>query len=225
MVASAFSPGLSGHHLAAFLRALVAGFSALLAMLHFVFGAFVAARLTNVRAQSAEFPGEPRPARHESHGETADVSAVAIQFDAAHHHFDVLFVQTRGRAMFAGGDAFVAGVDAALILFVFHIFSLSVVSFVLLIPRTKCSQKTGKCLAAAHEIIVTGEAGITGAGCTKPVRDLALHIGGNPAGLTNGTDEGNARFARELSDLGGLSDNVCLDHFTIFPQCGIFVPM
>jgi len=55
-------------------------------------------------------------------GEAADVGAVAIQFDATHHHFDVWFVQTGRRAMFAGGDAFVAGVYAFLIFFVSHIF-------------------------------------------------------------------------------------------------------
>jgi hypothetical protein len=43
---------------AAFISAPVTGFGALLTMLHFVFGAFIAARLTNLGAERAEFSGE-----------------------------------------------------------------------------------------------------------------------------------------------------------------------
>ena len=45
-------------HFPAFFSALVTGFSTLLTMLHFVFGAFITARLTNLGAERAEFSGE-----------------------------------------------------------------------------------------------------------------------------------------------------------------------
>ena len=44
-------------HLPALFRALMAGRSALLTMLLFVFGAFIATRLTNLSAYRAEFCG------------------------------------------------------------------------------------------------------------------------------------------------------------------------
>jgi len=45
-------------HFPAFFSALVTGFGALLTMLHFVFDAFITARLTNLGAERAEFSGE-----------------------------------------------------------------------------------------------------------------------------------------------------------------------
>jgi hypothetical protein len=44
-------------HFPAFFSALMTGRSALLTMLRFVFGAFIAARLTNLSAYRAEFRG------------------------------------------------------------------------------------------------------------------------------------------------------------------------
>jgi hypothetical protein len=46
------------YHYLAFFSAFVTGFSTLLTMLHFVFGAFITARLTNLGAERAEFSGE-----------------------------------------------------------------------------------------------------------------------------------------------------------------------
>jgi hypothetical protein len=46
------------YHFPAFFSTFVTGFSALLTMLHFVFGTFITARLTNLSAERAEFSGE-----------------------------------------------------------------------------------------------------------------------------------------------------------------------
>jgi hypothetical protein len=45
-------------HFPAFFSAFVTSFSAVLTMLHFVFGAFITARLTNLGAERANFSGE-----------------------------------------------------------------------------------------------------------------------------------------------------------------------
>lgn len=58
LVAAAAIAGFNGSHFQAFLSALVAGLGALLAMLVLVLGAFIAARLTNLSAQGAEFRRE-----------------------------------------------------------------------------------------------------------------------------------------------------------------------
>jgi hypothetical protein len=46
---------------------------------------------------------------HETRGEIADGGAIPVQGDTASHHFDVLFLQTRGAAVFAGHGASVTG--------------------------------------------------------------------------------------------------------------------
>ena len=58
MICLAFTfAGFGSRHFPAFFSALVTGFSAALTMLHFMFGAFITARLTNLGAQRAEFRG------------------------------------------------------------------------------------------------------------------------------------------------------------------------
>jgi hypothetical protein len=47
-------------------------------------------------------------------GQTANIGAVPGKFGAPRHHFGVLFVQTRCRAMFARCYAFITGFDAVL---------------------------------------------------------------------------------------------------------------
>ena len=56
-------------------------------------------------------------------GQTANIGAVPVKCDAPRHRFDVLFVQTRCRAMFARGYAFITGFDTTLVLFMRHNFS------------------------------------------------------------------------------------------------------
>jgi hypothetical protein len=53
-------------------------------------------------------------------GQTANIGAVPVKFDAPHHHFDVWFAQTGCRALFARGDAFIAGFDTTFVLFRWH---------------------------------------------------------------------------------------------------------
>ena len=55
-------------------------------------------------------------AGHEAGGDGADVGTVAVDADAAGHHFHVLLLQACGGAMLAGGDAGVKGVEEALVL-------------------------------------------------------------------------------------------------------------
>jgi len=78
-------------------RHLLAGFGAFetrvgaaLAMLHFVFGAFIAAGLTDLGAERAQLRGELIAARHPSRRQRADVRAGAVERDAARHHFHVV---------------------------------------------------------------------------------------------------------------------------------------
>jgi hypothetical protein len=53
-------------------------------------------------------------------GQTANIGAVPVKFDAPHHHFDVWFAQTGCRALFARGYAFIAGFDTTFVVFRWH---------------------------------------------------------------------------------------------------------
>ena len=86
-----------------------------------VLRAFVAARLADLCADAANTFREVRAACHQARGRGADGGAGAIQLDAARHHLHILLAQALRRAMLAGGRAFVAGVDTALIRFEWHI--------------------------------------------------------------------------------------------------------
>ena len=89
-------------------------------MLGLVLRALVAARLTDLRAQTAQLAGVIRSARHERSGKTADRGAIDIQCDAPRHHLHILFFETRSHAMVAGGGASVTRVDAALVFVMWH---------------------------------------------------------------------------------------------------------
>ena len=52
-----------------------------------------------------------RAAGHEAGREGADVGAVAVEADAADHHFHVLLLEAGGCAMLAGGDAGVESIE------------------------------------------------------------------------------------------------------------------
>jgi hypothetical protein len=53
-------------------------------------------------------------------GQTANIGAVPVKFDAPHHHFDVWFAQTGCRTMLARGYAFIAGFDTTFVVFRWH---------------------------------------------------------------------------------------------------------
>jgi hypothetical protein len=105
----------SGRHLSAFLRALAARVRATFAMLVFVFRAFLRARITDIRADSADPSRKLTAARHQPYGESADIRAIAVQFDAAGHHLHVLLVQAFGCAVLASDRAGDARMDATLV--------------------------------------------------------------------------------------------------------------
>lgn len=109
-------------HLAAFLGAAAAGFRTLLAVVSLVPRAFLATRIAKVGANLADALGEIGTPRHLAFRQCAEISAAAIKFDAAGHHLDVLFVQTRGRTVFTFDGAGVAGFDAIAVFFVGHDF-------------------------------------------------------------------------------------------------------
>ena len=103
-------------HFAALVCTLLAGFRALLTMLHFVLGAFSAACITDRCTKAAEVGGMGGVARHVLSGQAANVRAVTAQLDARHHCFDVGLVQASRGAAFAGSDASLACGEAAFVL-------------------------------------------------------------------------------------------------------------
>ena len=103
-------------HALAFLGTAAARFRAALAMIHVVFLALGRARGTNSCAQAAECRGKAAIAAHQRRRQSAHVGAVSIQPNALGHSFDVLFFETRGRAVFAFCSAFFASVDTTLVI-------------------------------------------------------------------------------------------------------------
>jgi hypothetical protein len=110
-------------HLPARFRAFPAGFGALLAMIHRVFSALLAARVTDFCAQRANAFREFGAARHLAHRQRTDIRATAVELDAARHHLHFLFVQAGGRAVFARLHALVTGFNTGFIVFVRHDYS------------------------------------------------------------------------------------------------------
>jgi hypothetical protein len=97
---------------------------AFLAVLHLVLRAFFAARFANLGAELADMFGKDRAAGHLSFREGTDVGATSVQFDAAGHHADIVFVQARRCAVFTRLHAVMAGFDTILVFLVRHRFSL-----------------------------------------------------------------------------------------------------
>lgn len=108
-------------HLFAFLGAAFAGFRAFPAMIHVMLAAFGRATAADFGAMLANVPGFFRIARHQRSREPAEVRAIPIEFDAARHHFHIVFVQAGGCAMLAYRGTLIASLDAILIFFVGHI--------------------------------------------------------------------------------------------------------
>jgi hypothetical protein len=84
--------------------------------------AFFTAGTTDISTDAADIFRKLRPARHESNCDGTNPGAIAIQIDAARHHFYIVLLQTGAGAMFTHGGALVAGLDTASKFFV-HDFS------------------------------------------------------------------------------------------------------
>jgi hypothetical protein len=102
-------------HFLAFVGTALTRIGATLAVVDLVFTALFAASAADFRAKAADVLREFRSASHETCGDAADDRALMVQVDAARHHFDVVFLQAGGGAMFALGGAFVAGFDTILV--------------------------------------------------------------------------------------------------------------
>lgn len=81
-------------------------------MIDLVAGAFLAARVADLRTELANPLGKSGASRHLGRGEPAGVGATSIKFNAAHHHLDIFLVQTSRGAVFAYHRAFLTGFDA-----------------------------------------------------------------------------------------------------------------
>jgi hypothetical protein len=92
-------------HTTAFLCTPSASISALLAMLVFVFSTFLAASITNVSAQTADFISESIALGHKAGRRAAYFSAIHIQFYALRHHLHILLLQASGCTMIAKSGA------------------------------------------------------------------------------------------------------------------------
>jgi hypothetical protein len=114
----------AGHFLA-FLGASFAFVRAFTTMFHVVLAAFFGAATANFRAMSADMRRLFRIARHQLRAHRANQCAIQIQFDAAREFLDHVFFEAGAGAMFALRRTVIAGINAALIFFVWHISSVS----------------------------------------------------------------------------------------------------
>ena len=73
------------------------------------------AGVTNLGAEFANLLGKWAAAGHECYGRIAHFGAVAVQFNASGHHFDVLFLKTSLGAGVAGNGAVLTSVNTILI--------------------------------------------------------------------------------------------------------------
>jgi len=93
----------------------------LLAVVHVVLRAFLAASLTDLGAEAARGTDVFAAAGHEGYRQLACLCAVGVQPYAADHVLDVRFLQAAGRAMVARNHARMARGDAVLIFLVFFV--------------------------------------------------------------------------------------------------------
>lgn len=90
-------------------------------MLHMaVLFALLRTFFANIRAQLAELRRSLATACHHDGGSAADLCAFEVERNAAGEHFDVLLIQTGGRAVLTLDCAFIAGIYAATHGFVCH---------------------------------------------------------------------------------------------------------
>jgi hypothetical protein len=95
-----------------------AGLGAFAAVLHVgtMLLAFVAAGFANLGALAQQVRGVFGVPGYQAGRQRADVSAVAVQADAADHHVDVILLQTGRSTVLAGGNTSIEGVEQTLIL-------------------------------------------------------------------------------------------------------------
>lgn len=117
---------MDGCHFLAFFSTALARIRAALAVLRFVFAAFIATSAADFGANAANFAGEFRAAGHERRRRVADFRAIMVKQDTARHHRDVTLLQTGAGAVFALGGAFVASFNAVSV-FLVHTFPFVVV--------------------------------------------------------------------------------------------------
>lgn len=110
----------SGRHCAAGLRTGFAGLGAGLAMVMFVFAAFVSALLAHVSAQLAHGWGAVTFAGHRRSGHGAQLRAINVKRNALGHGLHISFFQTRSGAIITGHRAGIAGFNAGGIFLVLH---------------------------------------------------------------------------------------------------------
>ena len=110
--------GLGCQASTASLLATAAGLGALLAVLYVggVLFALIAAGFADFGAFLQQVGGVFGATGHETGREGADVGAVAVEADAADHHFYVLLAKAGGGAMLAGGDAGIERIKEGLVL-------------------------------------------------------------------------------------------------------------
>jgi hypothetical protein len=88
---------------------------AVLAMLHLMLAALIAARLAHLGANLTERRSEPAAPCHERSSHAADVRAVHVERDTSRHHLHVVFLQAGRRTHVAGVGTGIAGIDTRLI--------------------------------------------------------------------------------------------------------------
>lgn len=106
--------GRSGRlrHPPAFFSTLAASLRAALAVIHFVFGAFSCARLTDLCAKATKRLGEFTSSGHIAGGQAANLRAIHIQLYATSHALDVLFSEAGYGAVVALCSAGITCVNA-----------------------------------------------------------------------------------------------------------------
>jgi hypothetical protein len=81
----------SGCHLLALFCALAASLGTSLAVVHFVLPALFGTLTARLSADAAHFFSQGAITGHQYRSEGAEISAIAVQLDAARHHFHVVF--------------------------------------------------------------------------------------------------------------------------------------
>ena len=102
--------------------AFAANLGAMLAMFMVVFGAFFSAFPADLNTFFHYVFGVGRIPGYELSRQHADIGAIAVQLNAGHHHFYVIFLQAKRGAGFAGGYALYQDVLQVIGLFRFHGF-------------------------------------------------------------------------------------------------------
>lgn len=131
-------------HLATFLGAMPAFFSAALAMLRLMFFALYTAGVTNLSAQTTEIRGELRSSAHEGRCPPAGFRTVSVEPNAVHHLLDIRLAQTGIGAMLARLSTFHAGFDARRISFVGHHLPPSTITSITVLRRNCCATPVAK---------------------------------------------------------------------------------